>query len=142
MTQPLWIKSGDLRGTENTEETKTAWNGPSAEIMLALAAQQPGARMRQFGIKFRCDGCHLEGHDRSMDNACVFLDGRFSCAHSGQAHRRAIATQLNIPKIAPPSRPTRPVRKNLTVKQRPTLPMNGERLDIKPRQPLPTRRVT
>jgi hypothetical protein len=94
---PGFIKPGDRRGLENTDEAPKVWRGPDAATMLELALKQPGAKRRQHGVKFQCAGCVAEGHDKSMDNACVFNDGRFSCAHSGAPHRAAIAAQLNIP---------------------------------------------
>ena len=104
MSDPAFIKPGDLRGTENTgEEAKAPWNGPDAATMIALALKMPGAKQRQHGVKFQCAGCAAEGHDKSMDNACLFLDGRFSCAHTpGPAHRAMIAESLNIPIVVAP----------------------------------------
>jgi hypothetical protein len=135
MATPKFIKQGDLRGLENTEETKQPWNGPSAEVMLALAMQQPGAKMRVHGVKFQCAGCLAEGHDKSRDNACVFLDGRFSCAVGGAQHRKAIAEQLNIPEVVV-VKPRPPVTSTYEVKPRP--PLTG--YEVKPRPPLPARR--
>ena len=97
MSDPSFIKAGDKRGLENTTEAPKAWRGPNAEAMLELALKRPGAKRRVHGIKFQCAGCVAEGHDKSMDNAIVFLDGRFSCAHSGALHRAAIAASLDIP---------------------------------------------
>ena len=101
MNDPSFIKSGDKRGTENTDEAPKVWRGPSAEVMIELAMLQPGAKRRVIGVKFACSACQAEGHDKSKDNACVFLDGRFSCAHTpGPTHRAMIAAQLNIPIVA------------------------------------------
>lgn len=91
--RPKFMAAGDLRGVPAEEP----WEGPSADEILRRAQEQPGARMRRNGIKFQCSGCVAEGHDKSRDNAIVYLDGRWGCAVGGQPHRRAIATQLRIP---------------------------------------------
>lgn len=120
--RPDFITQGDKRGLENTDDIKQPWSGPDAFVMVALAMKQPGAKLRRHGIKFQCAGCVAEGHDKSMDNACVFNDGRFSCAVGGAAHRAAIAKQLNIP---------------ITVAARPS--PSPSKLDVEPRvsHPLP-----
>jgi hypothetical protein len=137
MTLPNFIKPGDKRGTENLTEPKSAWSGPSVETMIKLALAQPGAKMRRHGVKFQCAGCRAEGHDKSMDNACVFADGRFSCAVGGAAHRAAIAQQLNIPQtIIVKPQPTM----DIVVKTRPSLPVRGEIITIRNAPPFSTRR--
>jgi hypothetical protein len=71
------------------------WTGPAAEELVRLAMRQPGARPRSYGVKFQCPGCRAEKHDAHMDNAIVFLDGRWGCAvNSG--HGRAIGEALGI----------------------------------------------
>jgi hypothetical protein len=111
MTRPDFIPH-DKRGLENTDDVKQPWSGPDASVIIGLAMKQPGAKARRHGIKFQCAGCVAEGHDKSRDNACVFNDGRFSCAVGGAAHRAAIAKQLNIPEVlpTPSSAPTGPFR--------------------------------
>jgi hypothetical protein len=91
--RPAYIASDDRRGVPSEEP----WEGPSADVLLQRALEQPGARRRRNGIKFQCAGCVAEGHDKSRDNAIVYLDGRWGCAVGGAAHRRAIATQLRVP---------------------------------------------
>lgn len=72
------------------EET---WDGPPLAEVLFRASQQPGAKRRRNGIKFRCPGCAKEGRDKSKDNALVQHDGRWGCAVD-QSHRRDIAEVL------------------------------------------------
>lgn len=92
------------RNTTRTEGKDTTWDGPEAEELLRLAMEQPGGQRRSTGVKFQCPGCRDEGHDRHMDNACVFLDGRWGCAVNAN-HRGAIAEALgvivNIPDVEP-----------------------------------------
>lgn len=81
----------DRRGHPEEE----AWSGPPPEAILRAALSQPGARSRGGGVKFRCPQCAADGHDRHMDNAKVFSDGRWGCAYD-QTHGRAIGVALGV----------------------------------------------
>jgi len=88
---PEYIQEGDRRGHPEEE----AWSGPPPEVILRSAMAQPGARNRGGGIKFQCPQCAADGHDRHMDNAKVFLDGRWGCAYD-PTHGRAIGIALGV----------------------------------------------
>jgi AAA domain len=69
------------------------------EQLESAAGCQPGAIRRDFGIKFQCPACAVEGHDQHQDNACLFSDGTWGCAWAkdtelGRVHWRAIGTAL------------------------------------------------
>jgi hypothetical protein len=85
--------TGDTPGHENDGDN---WNGPGAEAILERALQQPGRKVRKNGVHFQCAGCLKQGRDRSMDNAIVFFNGKFTCTVAREAHRSAIALQLRI----------------------------------------------
>jgi Protein of unknown function (DUF3987) len=63
--------------------------------LRAAAFQQPGAVERHHGVKFQCPQCAVDGHDKHMDNACLFTTGKWGCAWAGEGpegprHRKAI----------------------------------------------------
>jgi len=89
---PDFVIPGDTRGTENA---RSEWDGPTADIIIEKAWRLPGARKRKNGIKAQCEGCRREGHDRSRDNAFISWDGRWSCALNS-SHKRAIGESLGI----------------------------------------------
>ena len=92
---PAFIPVGDRSGHPEDE----VWQGPPAEEILRLAASQPGAKQRRYGIKFQCPGCAKEGHDKSRDNAIVYNDGRWGCALD-PSHRRDIGEVLGVVSIS------------------------------------------
>jgi hypothetical protein len=98
--RPKFITHGATAGLEDIEEERK-WDGPTAEQILDRARTQPGARQRRNGIKFQCAGCRDEGHDKSRDNAIVYLDGKWGCAVGGKEHSRAIARQLGVMLLSP-----------------------------------------
>ena len=71
------------------------WTGPPPNELLRRALAQPGGRTRRNGIKFQCPGCRKEGHDRSLDNALVGLDGRWGCAVDPR-HKKDIGEVLGV----------------------------------------------
>jgi hypothetical protein len=84
---------GDLRGVAPAEP----WTGPTAEELIKRALKQVGAVRRSNGsVKMQCPQCAVEGHDRHRDNATVFADGRWGCAHApgDREHRLAIGRVL------------------------------------------------
>lgn len=89
---PDYIRTDDKRGHE---ADGSAWDGPTAEVILDAASKQPGARRRGGGWKFQCAGCAAEGHDKSRDNAVVRDDGRWGCALDPR-HKFDIRKQLGI----------------------------------------------
>lgn len=88
---PSFIPVGNREGQPADE----VWNGPSADEILRRARMQPGSKRRRNGIKFQCPGCRKEGHDKSMDNAIVYDDGRWGCAISS-SHSRDIGEVLGV----------------------------------------------
>ena len=96
---PAWIEVGAIGHPE-----EEPWDGPPPDEVIHRALQQPGARRRRGGVKFRCPACRAEGHDRHRDNAIVFADGRWGCAFAPHdaAHRRAIGDVL-IPTFTTPA---------------------------------------
>lgn len=71
------------------------WAGPTVDQIIRWALEQPGARRRPNGIKFQCPECRSEGHDKSKDNAIVYLDGRWGCAYDNN-HKTGITEAIGM----------------------------------------------
>lgn len=93
------VRPSDLP-TANLTFDETPWDGPSPEELIRRAMKQPGASRRSTGVKFQCPGCRAEGHDKHMDNAIVYLSGRWGCAVDSR-HSQAIAEALGVTNSAP-----------------------------------------
>jgi len=71
----------------------------SASTLREAALRQPGAVVRDMGIKFQCPACRREGFDGPQDNAILFNNGKWGCAWAkdtelGLTHWNAIGDAL------------------------------------------------